>query len=224
MDIEFLLDPAVGEVRVACPENLAAGFVPAIIDRLSELHPRVVVHVATAQTGTQEFRELRERNVDIMLGRLFRPVVDDDIAIEVIGSDHFSVVAGAHNPWARRRKVSLAELIGEPWILNPADNVVGSYFADMFRSNGLELPPRHVATFSLDVRMHLLATGRYLTVLSGMVLKHNAARWSLKRLPIDLRTPAMPIAVFTLKNRVISPVAQLFVEQIRKAAGLDLNT
>src|SRR5215207_2751929 len=71
-DIEFLLDPAVGEVRIGCPESLAAGFVPAVIDRLVQDHPRVIVHVVTAQTGTQEFHELRERNVDLMLGRQFR--------------------------------------------------------------------------------------------------------------------------------------------------------
>ena len=217
-DIEFLLDPAVGEVRVGCPENMAAGFVPAVIDRLSQFHPRVVVHVVTAQTGTQEFRELRERNVDVMLGRLFRPTVDDDIEVAVVGSDRFFVVAGAQSAWARRRKLSLAELIGEPWILNPLDNVVGSYFADVFHREGLALPSRQVVSFSLDVRMHLLATGRYLTILSRTVMQYNSERWSLRRLPIDLRTPDMPVAVFTLKNRTISPVVKLFIEHVQMQA------
>jgi DNA-binding transcriptional LysR family regulator len=217
-DIEFLLDPAVGEVRVGCPENMAAGFVPAVIDRLSQFHPRVVVHVVTAQTGTQEFRELRERNVDVMLGRLFRPTVDDDIEVAVVGSDRFFVVAGAQSAWARRRKLSLAELIGEPWILNPLDNVVGSYFADVFHREGLALPSLQVVSFSLDVRMHLLATGRYLTILSRTVMQYNSERWSLRRLPIDLRTPDMPVAVFTLKNRTISPVVKLFIEHVQMQA------
>jgi DNA-binding transcriptional LysR family regulator len=219
-DIEFLLDPAVGEVRVGCPEGTAAGFIPAVIDRISRLHPRVVVYVVTAQTGTQEFRELRERNVDIMIGRLFRPIRDEDIAVEVLGSDRFFVVASTRSPLARRRKVSLAELVDEPWVLYPPDNVVGSSFADAFRRNGLEYPPRRVVTFSLDVRMHLLATGRYLTMLGSQVLQYNAERWSLRRLPIDLPIPDGPIAVFTLKNRTISPVARMFVEHMRAVAKL----
>jgi DNA-binding transcriptional LysR family regulator len=221
-DIEFLLDPAVGDVRVGCPEGLAAGFVPAVIDRLSQLHPRAVVHVLTAQTGTQEFHELRERQVDLMLGRLFRPIADDDIDAEVVGRDRFFVVTSARNPWTRRRKVSLADLVDEPWIVSPSDNVVGSYFADVFRRAGLELPARQVVTFSLDVRMHLLATGRYLTVLSGTTLQYNSVPWSLKRLPIDLGIPEMPIAIFTLKNRTISPVAQLFIERVKLMAKQSL--
>ena len=225
-DVEFLLDPTVGEVRVGCPENLAAGFVPAIIDRLSQFHPRVVVHVVTAQTGTQEFRELRERNVDLMLGRQFTAIADDDINTDVIGEDHFFVAAGAQSPWTRRRKISLADLVGEPWILNPSDNVIGAYFADVFRRHALELPARRVVTFSLDVRMHLLATGRYLTVLSGATLHFNAERWSLSPLPIDLKLPTMPLAIFTLKGRTISPVAGAFIEHMQAIvkAGFRINS
>src|SRR5215475_6417917 len=42
-DIEFLTDPTVGEVRLACAEMPAAGLLPAAIDRLSREYPRIVV-------------------------------------------------------------------------------------------------------------------------------------------------------------------------------------
>lgn len=122
--------------------------------------------------------------------------------------------------------LSLTELSGEPWVVNPSDNVVGSYFADVFHRHGLELPPRRVVTFSLDVRMHLLATGRYLTILSRTVMLYNSERWSLRRLPIDLQIPDMPIAVFTLKGRTVSPVVKLYIEHVRMQAksGLRLQS
>src|SRR5262245_46127631 len=44
-DIEFLADPTAGEVRIGCPENLAAGFVPGIIDRMSRCYPKIAFHV-----------------------------------------------------------------------------------------------------------------------------------------------------------------------------------
>jgi DNA-binding transcriptional LysR family regulator len=194
------------------------GFIPAVIDRLCLLHPRAVVEVVTAQTGTQEFRELRERNVDVMLGRVFRQPVDDDIEVETIGADRLFVVTSSQNRFARRRKVGLGDLTDEPWILYLMNNVVGAFFADAFRRQNLPLPSRQVIGFSLDVRMHLLATGRYLTMLGGLVLQHNAARWSLKRLPIDLRALRSAIAIFILKHRTISPVARAFIEQVKANA------
>jgi DNA-binding transcriptional LysR family regulator len=41
---------------------------------------------------------------------------------------------------------------------------------------------------------------------------------ALKRLPIDLPTAHGPVAIITLKNRTLSPVAQLFIEHAREVA------
>ena len=40
--IEFLADPAAGEVRVGSPAPIAASFVSAVVDRLSRRYPRMV--------------------------------------------------------------------------------------------------------------------------------------------------------------------------------------
>jgi DNA-binding transcriptional LysR family regulator len=217
-DIEFLTNPTVGTVRIGCPEGLAAGFVPAIIDRLTREHPNITVEVTTAQTGTQEFRELRERNVDCMLGRTLKPVLDEDIAVEILAEDQFRVVTGARSPWARRRKVELTDLVNEHWILTPPNNVVSSSLARAFSAHGLELPRRGVVSFSLDVRMHLLATGRFLTLMGSLALQYNAKRWGLTALPVDVHIPSTPIAAFTLKGRTVSPVTRLFMEHAREVA------
>ena len=217
-DIEFLANPQVGEVRVGCPESMAAGFVSEVIDRMSHRYPQISVHVITAQTGEQEFRELRERRVDLMLGRLLKPLADEEIAAEVLCHDAFRVVADASNPWARRRNVTLAELSKEPWILFPANSISAAYVAEGFRANGVSLPEHCVTTFSLQLRMHLLATGRYFTILQNSVLQFSDKRWSLKALSIDLRIPPAPMAIFTLKSRTLSAVVQLFTEFVRDVA------
>lgn len=217
-DIEFLADPTAGEIRIGCPESLAAGFVPAVIDRLSRRYPKISVHVVVAQPGEQEFHELRERSVDLLLGRLFKPLSDDDVSAEILCQDAFFVVAGTRHPAAGKRKMALVELMDEHWLLFPINSVSGSYIEQGFRAHGLVLPQRSVTSFSMEMRFHLLATGRFLTVLHDSVLRFNAKQWSLKALPVDLRTKPMPIAIFTSKNRTLSPVVQLFVEQARAVA------
>ena len=71
---------------------------------------------------------------------------------------------------------------------------------------------------SILLRNHLLATGRFLTVLPDSVLRYNAKQWSLKALPVDLGVKPRSIAIVTLKNRTVSPVVQLFVEHVRAVA------
>src|SRR5215813_10255231 len=42
-DIENLTDPTAGEVRLACPEFLSVGLVPAVIEQMSRQHPKFFV-------------------------------------------------------------------------------------------------------------------------------------------------------------------------------------
>jgi DNA-binding transcriptional LysR family regulator len=216
-DIEFLADPTMGEVRVASSELFAAGMLPTAIAALSRTHPRIVVKVVQANTSTLEFRELRQRNVDLVLGRLPGSFMNDDLAIETLLHDRHFVVAGAQNPWARRRKVALAELVDEPWVFAP-NQVVRALIAEAFKKHGLEMPPDRVSAASILLRNHLLATGRFLTVLPDTVLRYNATQWSLKALPIELGARPRPVAIVTLRKRTVAPVVQLFIEHLRAVA------
>jgi DNA-binding transcriptional LysR family regulator len=222
-DIEFLADPRRGEIRVGCPESLAAGLVPATIDRLTRRHPQITVHVVMAQPGEQQFHELRERSVDLLLGRVFRPLSVDDVTVEALCEDAFFVVAGEACRWSQRRKCVLSELMDEPWILFPENSLSNDYITDAFRAYGLPLPRHSLRSFSMQMRLHLLATGRFLTVLHGSVLRFNAKAWRLKVLPIDLLMRPMPIAIFTLKNRSLSPVVQLFAQEAKQVANAIAN-
>src|SRR5262249_38764166 len=98
--------------------GLAAGLVPAIIDRLSRRYPRIDVHVVHAETATLELRELRERAVDLMAGRMLGPL-DEDIGAGALFAERRFVAAGGRIRWGGRRKLALAELAHEAWILDP---------------------------------------------------------------------------------------------------------
>ena len=216
-EIEFLADPAAGELRVGCPETMHAGLLPAIMERIASRHPRVVLHVLQAYTVTEEFRELRDRSVDLMLGRVSRPL-DDDLEAEVLYEDRMFIVVAADSTWARRRKVTLADLVGEPWVNAPADSIVGSYLAEVFQAQGLRPPPVSVVSFSMYLRNMLLASGRYVAVLPGSALRFSAERFGLHALPIPLPETRASVSIVTLKGRTLSPVARVFAECAREVA------
>ena len=216
-DIEFLANPTAGEVRVAAGDTIAAGLLPAAIDSLSRGYPQVVVRVVPAITSTLEFRELRERRVDLVLARVSRSPGEDDLDVEILFDDPHRVVAGARSPWARRRRIALADLVNEPWIF-PSNELIRELITEAFKARGLEVPQERVSASSILLRNHLLATGRFLTVLPDSVLRYNAKLWSLKALPIDLGVKPRSVAILTLQNRTASPVVQLFVEHVRAVA------
>ena len=95
-DIEFLADPTAGEVRIGTTDAMAAGLLPLVINRLHRQHPRLVFHVTSATSGAALYRELRERNVDFILGRLFAKL-EEDLTAEPLFDDQYS--------WWRARRV-----------------------------------------------------------------------------------------------------------------------
>src|SRR6516165_5694951 len=64
--IEFLADPAAGEVHIGNALTGAANFVAAVIDRLSRRYPRIIFHLVPGGMDTLH-RELCERNIDLLI-------------------------------------------------------------------------------------------------------------------------------------------------------------
>jgi DNA-binding transcriptional LysR family regulator len=216
-NIEFLADPTAGEVRIGSNPFIAASFASAVIDRLSRRYPRMVFQVAVEQVETLH-RELSERNVDLLLTQSVGPFADERLDFEILFDDSFVVMAGGRNPWVRRRKIVLAELVNESWALPPPHSVIGSVFMEAFRASGLDYPRVTVVTSPRDVRTSLLATGRFLTIFPTSVLRFPAKHPEIKALPVELPIARVQIGIVTLKSRTLSPVAQLFIEHARELA------
>ena len=221
-DIEALAQSTAGEVRIACPEFLAGGLIPDVVDGFSRLYPDIVCRVADADSTTLEFRQLQERSVDLMVARIPASFSDDDLAVEILFDDPHVIVAGAGSPWSGRRNVSLADLAGEPWII-PASLIVRDILAEAFEAEKLKVPEGRIVSSFVLMRNHLLATGRFLTVLPASVLQYNAKQWGLRALPIKLGGRPRPIAIVMLKNRSVSPAVRLFVEHLRETAKSNLG-
>jgi DNA-binding transcriptional LysR family regulator len=216
-NIEFLADPNAGEVRIGSSVLLAASFIPALVDRLSRRYPRMMFHIVTGYMETLH-RELSERNVDLLVVRRFGPIVDERLDFEFLFDEPFVVAAGAQNPWVRRRRIELAELVSESWVLPPPGSVIGSIAMEAFRASGLDYPRTTVVTDSPQVRISLLATGRFVTIFPASALRFPARRPEIKVLPIELPMARLPTEIVTLKDRALSPGAQLFIDCAREVA------
>lgn len=216
-NIAFLADPAAGELRIGTTTFLAASFVSALIDQLSRRYPRIVFDVVTGYTETLH-RQLADRDVDLLVIRGTGPTADAQYDFEFLFEDSYVVAVGAQSPWVRRRKIEVAELVNELWVLPPRDSVIGSIVMSAFRASGLNYPRVSVVTDCPHMRVSLLATGRFVTVFPTSSFRFLSKRSELKVLPVELPMARRPNGIVTLKNRAIGPVAKLFIECAREVA------
>jgi DNA-binding transcriptional LysR family regulator len=211
--IEHLRDPTAGELRIACPESISSGILGPIIKNMSERHPRVRLFVEPFLIGARPlFPQLDKREVDLVFMRPSSPIrPNNDYSTQVLFQDRIRLAAAKDGPWARRRKIDLSELLNEPWITVPADDIGGSVLVEAFRSRGLEVPRITVTTFSIHLRYSLAASARFIAALPESVLHFNSNR-ALQELPIDLPEPPWPVLAVTAKKRVSNPAIARFID------------
>ena len=219
-ELESLADPTVGELRIGSSEAMAAGLLPAIVDRLSRKYPKILLEVSHFGALASDFAQLRERGVDLLLGRMPQSMPERDLASEVLFDERIHIVAGKDSIWAHRRKIRLSDLVNECWALPPPDSVPAILLAEAFTASGLKPPHASITTASLHLLARgLPATGRFLSVLPASVLRFSADRHAFKVLPIELPADRSPVGLIWVKNRTLTSAARLFIECARELAG-----
>jgi DNA-binding transcriptional LysR family regulator len=215
--IELLADPGAGEVRIGCTNYNGETFVTAVIERLSRRHPRMTFHLVTTEDDTDKlYRDLYERNVDFVIAPNGGRLSDPKLGFEILYARSPVIVAGSRSPWVRRRRIALADLVNEPWVLPSPDGTMWSTYLDIFRAGGLDHPRIAVFATPPGARLNLVATGRFLSIITSVV--RLSKRPEIAVLPVKLQYATVPVGLFTLKNRTLSPTAQLFIDEAREVA------
>jgi len=81
-------------------------------------------------------------------------------------------------------------------------------------------------TLSIHLALKLVATGQFVALLPSSVLRFAGKESALSVLPIKLPVQSRTVGIITLKNRTLSPVAELFIKYAREIvrAGVGAKT
>jgi DNA-binding transcriptional LysR family regulator len=217
--IESIKQPDAGELRIGSSIVTDAGFLPAVIERFSQDFPSAVVDVLPENIAIQQYDNLRDRKVELVFGRLPTTMSEPDLVAEPLFDEPLVVAAGSESRWAKRRKLTLADLTSEPWVLAQTGSLARSLHEEVFRRNGLESPSATVLTVSLHLYMRLIETGRWLGFVPASVMRFGGKKMHLKVLPIKVLSPPAPVGFVTVKDRTLTPLADRFIECARKVAN-----
>jgi DNA-binding transcriptional LysR family regulator len=219
--IEFIKQPDAGDLRIGSSIVVDAGLLPAILEQFSRDFPRAVLHVMHEDIATQQYDNLRNRNVELVLGRLPATMSEPDLVAEPLFDEPNVVVAGSGSPWAKRRQLTLADLIGEPWVLAQPGSLARSLQDEVFRNSGLESPSATVVTVSLHLYMRVIETGRWVGLVPASVMRFGGRQMQIKVLPVKILSPPAPVGFITVRDRTLTPLAERFIEYTRKVANSD---
>jgi DNA-binding transcriptional LysR family regulator len=212
-DIEAVTDPTQGDLRIGLADPLTV-VVAEIITQLFSKYPRITYQVAVSD-ATTTLRQLRDRELDVVLTRWNPETTPDDLSFETLFHSRLAVLANKNHPLVKLKNLKLKDLMEEQWTLSPPDSYLGRIVANVFRRQKLELPRSIVTTISIHMRVNLLATGDFISVLPTTILRHPGNSAWLRAVDVNLGE-AGPIAAITLKKRRSTGALKLFQETSRK--------
>jgi len=172
------------------------GFVPELIRRLREADPHVEVGLAEMTTLPQ-IEALKAGRIDVGIGR----ILIDDPAIErrVLMAEPLVAALPLGHPLARSRRIGIAELAEQPFVLYPArprpnyaDHVLG-----LFRAAGHA--PRVIQEANeLQTAIGLVAAGLGVTLVPASVQRLHRA--DVAHVPVDADAFVSPVIISCRKG------------------------
>ena len=173
-DIEFLSDPTAGFLKIGFPASVLGGQLSLVVERFRRRYPRAILQFDEVTSPGNNFPTLRNREHDLIVARIARPLVNEnDLDVEILFQDPLVIVADADSKWARRRKIDAAELVDASWILTEPSASVYESVAEAFQARGLPAPRVDLAVLSGLLRMQLLCRGPFVTAVPNSLLRSN---------------------------------------------------
>jgi DNA-binding transcriptional LysR family regulator len=209
-EINSLADPSVGELRIGTTPPMSA-IASAVFNTFVPTHPRMTFALTVSGTDVL-LAELRRREVELVISRLAEFVSDEDLDVRTLFHDELSVICSKQSKWARKRGVSLADIVDEPWVFPHAGGFLTKVIKAAFEEQGLSVPRATVTTQSTYALSVLVANGPFLAMHPGCMLTMPREHPLLAAVDVRLRKTRGAIGLITLKNRSLSPVAKLFLK------------
>jgi DNA-binding transcriptional LysR family regulator len=213
-ELTAISDGAAGRIVVGTQLVVAPVLVPRALAIFKRANPLVTVQVREGTLATL-LPALRAGEIDLVVGRLTSDFDSRDLRFEASFDEPMCVVVRAGHPLLRRKRVRLADLAGEAWILPAPDTAYRHRIDAAFRQAGVEPPARLVESVSILTNATLLQETDMLGVLPVNVARHYAARGALEILRVALPPPSGPVGTITRAGAIANPLLEQLLQALR---------
>lgn len=214
-ELTKLTSAAGGRVSLGVMPVAAGSFAAEAVAELMTVYPGVCVSVTE---GDHEilFEALRNRQLDMVVGRLPADLSQEEFRTELLYNDQLCVAAHKSHPLAKRRKIALEELVNEYCIIPKLHSLAYQQLTQTFLRNRLDLPAKRVDTLSIKTVDGLLATGKFVVLGLPSKVVDNSTELGQVILPVDLDADWGPVGITYHAAQELLPAAKALAACLKK--------
>jgi len=208
-----------GTVRIGTIVAAMGDLVPAATAPLLSDHPGLSISVVS-DTSDALFLALQTGRIDLMIGRVVGALDETTTACEPLAEETLSIVVRAGHPLTQHSTVTLADLAGYRWVLQPRTSPMRHAIDAAFTVARLPLPAHPVESPSVTATVCFLARTDMVAMIPRSVAALLTRGGPLVELPVASPPALPPYAMITLRDRPPGPALLRVMQSLRAAAGL----
>jgi DNA-binding transcriptional LysR family regulator len=221
-EISDLRDGRAGTAAIGAVTGPAIDLAAPAVAKLRALHPQIELTIKIDASNALA-RDLLAARLDFIIAR-----VPDDLNPRLfncftIGVEEACLIVRRGHPLAGRGPVSVKELAGYEWVIQPRGTPLRRMIETMFLAENVPMPERLSNTTSLLLTMIMVAKSNAIAPISVEAAKFMAQSQGgglVEILPTQRLMVVQPYSLIAVRNRALSPAAQSVYEFIREEATM----
>jgi len=189
--------------------------IPSALPLLIERYPGLAIVLVQGDS-----REVLEKlaSEEVELGVVGARFDDQNLEFVPFATDELVLIAAAGHSWAGRAGISVAELMGERFVLREAGSGTGKASAEALRGAGIETAALTVAAWlgSNEAVKRAVMAGIGVSFISAISVQRELAQGALIQVPVDGICIKREFYLVSRKGRELSPAAIAFSSVLRE--------
>jgi DNA-binding transcriptional LysR family regulator len=208
-------------VRVAAISAAIESHLGKTIPDFTQLHPGVLVHLQEADASRQASL-VADGDVDCAFCRA-PPVLPNGWSFTPLWPDRFAIVAGHAHPLARKRRVTMSDLVAATWLVTPTSMAARQAFDTFFAHAPTPIRTHGVVTSSATMLSSLLSQQHLLTFVPASIVRTGVESGLLAEISWTQCFPFSPIGLL-VPHHGRGPALDSFTSYMQETARDVLET
>jgi DNA-binding transcriptional LysR family regulator len=216
-ELESLRAGYSGKVTVGTLLAASASILPDAIALLKKERPGVAISVVV---GTYDLLmpALLAGDLDMVLGRMPEQGRSRAFVYEEFYAEPICLVVRRGHPLSRKRRLTLAALVNEPWLLPLPETTLRRQIERAFLDASAPLPRNVIESVSILTNRALLRKSDAIGVMPYHVALDDVENGLLALLPVKLKSIDSPVGAILRAPGSLPPAAAALLECLRVAA------
>lgn len=211
-----------GSVFIGAVTAPAIDLVVPAIREMRRLHPRIEINVQV-ETSNVLARELLASRHDFIVARIPDDLNPRLFESRVIGIEKACLIVRRGHPLLGGGPVPLGRLTGFDWVFQPGGSLLRRTIEGLFIARNVALPDKVLNTSSLLLTLVMVAQSDAVAPVAAEVARFIRAddglAGAIEILPVDIDIEVQPYSLIMVRNRALSPAAQMLHDFIIGRAG-----